>query len=131
MKSIFRRLILFILFIINLITLLFDWHVVQGLTSTDGLVILTKNLWLSGIIICLYFFSLVFYPKNKKLFFITGLCALSALMALEFSAFETYGRFNNKAIGVYLGLATMLCNIAAWVFILKKETFEKSTEKEK
>ena len=45
------------------------------------------------------------------------------LFALEFSKFESYGRFNNSAIGVYLGLLTMIITIAAFILLLRKETF--------
>lgn len=45
------------------------------------------------------------------------------LFALEFFKFESYGRFNNSAIGVYLGLLTMIITIAAFILLLRKETF--------
>ena len=124
MKSIWHRIVLFVIFIIHLATLFLDWHVVEGLTSVDGFQILTKNVWLSGFVICLYCISLIFYNKNKKVFFVAGLCSLSALFALEFSAFETYGRFNNSALGVYLGISTAIVNLAAYVLLLRKTAFE-------
>lgn len=124
MKKILSRVFLLVLFILNLLTLLFDWQIIPGLTSQDGLLVLTSNLWLSVIIVGLYGVSVVFYGRHKKLFFITGLCALSALFALEFSRFESYGRFHNSAIGVYLGLVTIIINIIFYIIILRKETFE-------
>lgn len=124
MKKLMLRGLLLVLFVLNLLTLLFDWRIIPGLTSEDGMIILTSNMWLAMIIVGVYGISVIFYGKHKKLFFTTGLCALSALFALEFSRFERYGRFRNSAIGVYLGLATIIINIAAYVIILKKETFE-------
>lgn len=124
MKSIFKRCLLVILFMLNLSTLFLDWQIIEGLTSRSGVLILSSNIVLSGIILCTYFFSLLFFKKSKKLFFITGLCSLSMLAALEISKFESYGRFNNQAIGVYLGLLTMIVTISSFVFLLRKETFE-------
>lgn len=120
MKRMWHRIVLFVIFIMNLATLFLDWHVIEGLTSVDGLLILTKNVWLSGSVICLYCISIIFYNKNKKVFFVTGLCSLSALFALEFSAFETYGRFNNSALGVYLGILTIIVNIVAYILLQRK-----------
>ena len=73
--------------------------------------------------ICIFFLSLLLYKKLKTICFISGLCSLSMLFALEFSKFESYGRFNNSAIGVYLGLLTMIITIAAFILLLRKETF--------
>ena len=112
------------MFIINLTTLLFDWHIVEGLTSVNGFQILTQNIFLSGSVICLYCVSLIFFIKNKKVFFVSGLCSLSALFALEFSAFEKYGGFGNGAFGVYAGIVTAILNIAVYVLLLRKNAFE-------
>lgn len=122
MKKILSKAFLLALFILNLLTLLLDWQVIPGVTFQGGLLVLTSNLWLSLIIVGMYGISIVFYEKRKKLFFTTGLCALSALFALEFSRFERYGRFRNSAIGVYLGLLTIIVNIVFYIIILKKET---------
>lgn len=126
MKSIVKRCLLGVLFILNLSTLFLDWQIIEGLTSRSGVLILSSNIMLSGIILCMYFLSLLFFKKSKILFFITGLCSLSMLAALEISKFESYGRFNNPAIGVYLGLLTMIVTISSFVFLLRKETFERN-----
>ena len=63
--GIFHRIVLFVMFIINLTILLLDWHIVEGLTSVNGFQILTQNIFLSGFIICSYCVSLIFFHKNK------------------------------------------------------------------
>lgn len=123
MKSILKRLLLAALFFLNLLTLLLDWQIIEGMTSREGILVLSGNIVLSGIILCMYFLSLLLYKKSKTICFISGLCSLSMLAALEFSKFEFYGRFTNSAIGVYLGLSTMIITIAAFVLLLRKETF--------
>lgn len=120
MKSLLKRVTLAVLFIFNLCTLLLNWQVIEGLTFRRGTIILTGNLILSAIIIGLYFVSLIFYNKSPNTFFITGICSLSMLFALEFSKFEVYGRFNNSALGVYLGLVSIALTIIAYVILLKK-----------
>lgn len=120
MKSLLKRVILAVLFIFNLCTLFLNWQVIEGLTFRRGTIILTGNLILSVIIIGLYFVSLIFYNKAPNTFFITGICSLSMLFALEFSKFEVYGRFNNSALGVYLGLFSIALTIIAYVILLKK-----------
>jgi hypothetical protein len=122
-KSILKRLLLAALLFVNLSTLLLDWQIIEGMTSRDGVLVLSGNIVLSGIILCIYFLSLLLYKKLKTICFISGLCSLSMLSALEFSKFESYGRFNNSAIGVYLGLSTIIITIAAFILLLRKETF--------
>lgn len=120
MKGLLKRVILAVLFIFNLCTLFLNWQVIEGLTFRRGTIILTGNLILSAVIIGLYFVSLIFYNKAPNTFFITGICSLSMLFALEFSKFEVYGRFNNSALGVYLGLFSIALTIIAYVILLKK-----------
>ena len=136
MKKRWRQGVLLLLLGVNLLTLLTDWKVLPGLTSRRGLLILTGNLSLSLLILGLYFVSVVFYNKAKKVFFITGLCSLSMLFALEFSRFEEYGRFSNAAVGVYLGLISMLLCLAGYVLLLRKsfsadEETTKNTERDR
>ncbi|MDO5015102.1 MAG: hypothetical protein Q4E28_04030 [Clostridia bacterium] len=126
MKSIIQRLVLAIFLFINLATLMLDWQVVEGLTSKKGWVVISGNLILSVFILLLYFISLVFLNKAKKPFFIIGLCSLSMLAALEISKFETFGYFKNLAIGVYLGVGTIIVNIILYIFLLRKECFVES-----
>lgn len=123
MKSILKRLLLAALLFVNLSTLMLDWQIIEGMTSRDGILVLSGNIVLSGIILCIYFLSLLLYKKLKTVCFISGLCSLSMLSALEFSKFESYGRFNNSAIGVYLGLSTMIITIVTFILLLRKETF--------
>lgn len=121
MKSLLKRVVLAVLFIFNLCTLLLNWQVIEGLTFRKGTIVLTGNLILSAIIIGLYFISLIFYNKSPNIFFITGICSLSMLAALEFSKFEAYGRFNNPALGVYLGLVSIVITIIAYAILLKRK----------
>ena len=100
-----------------------DWQTIEGITSRDGVLVLSGNIVLSGVILCIFFLSLLLYKKLKTICFISGLCSLSMLFALEFSKFESYVRFNKSAIGVYLGLLTMIITIAAFILLLRKETF--------
>ena len=111
MKSILKRVLLAALLLVNLSTLLLDWQTIEGITSRDGVLVLSGNIVLSGVILCIFFLSLLLYKKLKTICFISGLCSLSMLFALEFSKFESYGRFNNSAIGVYLGLLTMIIRL--------------------
>lgn len=123
MKSVLKRCLLIFLFIVNLSTLLLDWQAIEGMTTRNGFIILTSNILLSGLILFVYFLSLILFSKAKRLFFVSGICSLSMLAALEFSKFEAYGRFNNTCIGVYLGLLTILINIVIFILLLKKEAF--------
>jgi hypothetical protein len=119
-KKYFRQIILLFLFVLNLTTFLLDWQSIQGITSRTGILILSGNLMLSCLIISMYFISILFYFRAERILFITGLCSLSMLFALEFSKFEQYGRFSNSAIGVYFGLtATVVCFVAH-IFLLRK-----------
>ena len=119
-KKYLRQIILLSLFVLNLTTFLLDWQSIQGITSRTGILILSGNLMLSCLIISMYIISILFFSRAKRIFFITGVCSLSMLFALEFAKFEQYGRFSNSAIGVYFGLtATVVC-LVVHIFLLGK-----------
>lgn len=123
MKIIIKKVLLAVLLLINLSTLLFDWQIIEGITSRGGLSVLTSNVILSGMILCMYFLSLLLYNKSKITFFTIGLCSLSMLAALELSKFESYGGFNNSAIWPYLGIFSIIITIVLYILLLRKETF--------
>lgn len=77
MKSILKRVLLAALLLVNLSTLLLDWQTIEGITSRDGVLVLSGNIVLSGVILCIFFLSLLLYKKLKTICFISGLCSLS------------------------------------------------------
>lgn len=123
MKKLLSRLPAAVLLLLNLATLFLDWQVIDGLTTRKGVQILTRNVLLSCAVLTLFFVSIILFDKAKRTFFTIGLCSLSMLAALEFSAFEAYGRFGNPAVGVYLGVISIALAIAVYVLTLKKQTF--------
>ena len=50
MKSILKRVLLAALLLVNLSTLLLDWQTIEGITSRDGVLVLSGNIVLSGVI---------------------------------------------------------------------------------
>ena len=63
MKSILKRVLLAALLLVNLSTLLLDWQTIEGITSRDGVLVLSGNIVLSGVILCIFFLSLLLYKK--------------------------------------------------------------------
>ena len=63
MKSILKRVLLAALLLVNLSTLLLDWQTIEGITSRDGVLVLSGNIVLSGVILCIFFLSLLLYTK--------------------------------------------------------------------
>ena len=61
MKSILKRVLLAALLLVNLSTLLLDWQTIEGITSRDGVLVLSGNIVLSGVILCIFFLSLLLY----------------------------------------------------------------------
>ena len=53
MKSILKRVLLAALLLVNLSTLLLDWQTIEGITSRDGVLVLSGNIVLSGVILCI------------------------------------------------------------------------------
>ena len=70
MKSILKRVLLAALLLVNLSTLLLDWQTIEGITSRDGVLVLSGNIVLSGVILCIFFLSLLLYKKLKTICFI-------------------------------------------------------------
>lgn len=126
MKSIINRVIIFILFLLNISTMFLNWIDIEGVSYQQGSVVLTRNLYLSCFIIAVFSISLIFYGKAKKVFFISGLCSASMLAALEISYSEHSGLFDFSyaiGIGMYLGVLTVILLICGYIFLLRKETF--------
>lgn len=71
MKSILKRVLLAALLLVNLSTLLLDWQTIEGITSRDGVLVLSGNIVLSGVILCIFFLSLLLYKKLKTICFIS------------------------------------------------------------
>ena len=61
MKSILKRVLLAALLLVNLSTLLLDWQTIEGITSRDGVLVLSGNIVLSGVILCIFFLSCRIY----------------------------------------------------------------------
>ncbi len=118
MKLWIKKAILIALMLCSLSTLLLTWTNIHNVQSLNGTVILSGNLFLSAFILGLYFVSVLFFEKCRKVFFCTGISSLSMLFAIMFSKFEASGRFANTCLGPYAGLLTVLITVAAFVVLL-------------
>lgn len=124
-----KKIILLGLFIVSLSTLLLTWENIANVRILDGIVVLTANKLLSGMIICMYFVSVLFFEKAPKTMFCIGLSALSMLFGLYLSKFEFYGNFSNRCIGPYLALISVVTNIVIYL-ILTIKVFQKDKKGE-
>lgn len=116
-KSILRKVVLMGLFFLSLSSLLLTWQDIYGIQTINGLLVLSGNMYLSALIFLLYSVSVLFYEKKPKVFFSTGLCALSMLFAIMVSKFEFYGRFANPCEGPYVGISFVVITICIYVFL--------------
>lgn len=112
-----RKIILLGLFIFSLLTLFLTWENIVNVRILDGIVVLTANKLLSGMIICMYFVSVLFFEKAPKTMFCVGLSALSMLFGLYLSKFESFGGFSNRCIGPYLSLISVAITIAIYLIL--------------
>lgn len=117
MNGIIRKMILLLMFVGCCSTLLMTWTNVQNVQSLDGTSILTGNLLLSLLIFGTYGISVLFFEKAPKVFFCMGLSSLSMLFAVMLSKFESWGRFANKCIGPYIGLAAVALTMVVYVWL--------------
>ena len=121
MKNWLKKICLFIMMGCNCSTLLLPWVNHHNIQELNGTVVLTGNLFLSLFIFALYFISVLFFEKNSKVFFCTGISSLSMLFAIMFSRFESWGRFSNSCLGPYLGLASVVATFVLYVLFFYKE----------
>ncbi|MBE6541116.1 MAG: hypothetical protein E7672_01570 [Ruminococcaceae bacterium] len=121
MNKILKKAILLLAFFGSLSTVMLTWSDIRGVQTLNGIQILTGNVVLSALIVCLYCVSVLFYEKNSKIFFCTGLSSLSMLFAIMFSKFENWGRFTNNCVGPYVGLCAVILTIVLFVFLNTKD----------
>ena len=121
MNKFLKKLVLLAMFAGCCATLLMTWTNYSNVQTLDGTSILTGNLFLTLFIFGAYCISVLFYEKAPKVFFCTGLSALSMFFAIMFSKFENWGRFANTCAGPYVGLLAVVLTIVVYVWINIKE----------
>ena len=118
MHKIIKKMILLAMFALCCATLLLNWYTVSGLQVLNGTSILTGNLLLTLLIFGLYGTSVLFYEKAPKVFFLSG---LSMLFAIMLSKYENWGRFANTCVGPYAGLMAVISTIVVYVLFNVKD----------
>ena len=121
MNKFLKKLVLLAMFAGCCATLLMTWTNYSNVQTLDGTSILTGNLFLTLFIFGAYGISVVFYEKAPKVFFCTGLSALSMFFAIMFSKFENWGRFANTCIGPYVGLLAVVLTIVVYIWLNTKD----------
>ena len=121
MNKFLKKLVLLAMFVSCCATLLMTWTNYSNVQTLDGTSILTGNLFLTLFIFGTYGISVLFYEKAPKVFFCTGLSALSMFFAIMFSKFENWGRFANTCAGPYVGLLAVVLTIVVYVWINIKD----------
>lgn len=117
LNSVLKKLLLIFLFCCCCATLLLTWQEVRGVQTLNGMVIVTGNIFLTAIIVAMYFVSVLFYEKAKNVFFCMGLSSLSMFFAIMLSKYEAWGRFANRCVGPYVGLATVLLTMGIYIVL--------------
>ena len=120
MNKFLKKLVLLAMFAGCCATLLMTWTNYSNVQTLDGTSILTGNLFLTLFIFGTYGISVLFYEKAPKVFFCTGLSALSMFFAIMFSKFESWGRFANTCIGPYVGLLAVVLTIVVYIWLNTK-----------
>lgn len=121
MNKFLKKLVLLAMFAGCCATLLMTWTNYSNVQTLDGTSILTGNLFLTLFIFGTYGISVLFYEKAPKVFFCTGLSALSMFFAIMFSKFEGWGRFANTCIGPYVGLLSVVLTIVIYIWLNTKD----------
>ena len=121
MNKFLKKLVLLAMFAGCCATLLMTWTNYSNVQTLDGTSILTGNLFLTLFIFGTYGISVLFYEKAPKVFFCTGLSALSMFFAIMVSKFENWCRFANTCAGPYVGLLAVVLTIVVYVWINIKE----------
>ena len=121
MNKFLKKLVLLAMFAGCCATLLMTWTNYNNVQTLDGTSILTGNLFLTLFIFGTYGISVLFYEKAPKVFFCTGLSALSMFFAIMFSKFENWGRFANTCIGPYVGLLAVVLTIVVYIWLNTKD----------
>lgn len=124
MINLTKKIILLLNMVCTILFMLLPWMRVEGIKEENGLIILSGNVVLSVIIICLYFMSVVFIEKHK-VFFVAGIASICMMFTIMFSRFEQWGRFSNTLPGPYLGLICVLMNLLVFILLNYKNNRHK------
>ena len=116
MINLTKKIILLLNMVCTILFMLLPWMRVEGIKEENGLIILSGNVVLSVIILCLYFMSVVFIEKHN-VFFVAGLASICMMLTIMFSRFEQWGRFSNTLPGPYLGLICVLMNLLVFILL--------------
>ena len=100
MINLAKKIILLLNMVCTILFMLLPWMRVEGIKEENGLIILSGNVVLSVIILCVYFMSVVFIEKHK-------------------------GRFSNTLPGPYLGLICVLMNLLVFILLNYKNNWHK------
>ncbi len=114
--KVIKKISLLLLFCLSLSTMMLTWQNISGIQTLNGTAVLTGNIFLSALIIIIYFVSVLFYEKARQVFFCLGISSLSMLFAIMVSKFEALGRFTNGCVGPYLGIIGVLSTAFVFIF---------------
>ena len=124
MINLTKKIILLLNMVCTILFMLLPWMRVEGIKEENGLIILSGNVVLSVIVLCLYFMSVVFIEKHK-VFFVVGIASICMMFTIMFSRFEQWGRFSNTLPGPYLGLICVLMNLLVFILLNYKNNWHK------
>ncbi len=117
MKKWAVKIFIICMMLVTCATLLLTWSEVSGVQSLDGTSILTGNPLLSALILGMFFISVLFFEKARKVFFCSGLVSLCMLFSIMLSKYEAWGRFSNTCPGPYAGLLCVVCTIVLFILL--------------
>ena len=128
MKKTLRKIFLIALLAVDVACLLIPWFrfIFIGTFYINGMNVVEGNIIRTVVIFTTYIVSVIFLEKKPKIFFPTGLCALSLYLAVVFYewGFELY-----KMPGVYIEILAVIGTMIAYVLTAIKALQDDLTNK--
>ena len=119
MSTTAKKLTLSLLMLLNCATLILPWVNYSDVKVVPGILVLSRHMAISLIILGLYFLSVWLYHLWKPGCFIVGLACLFTLLGMMMDQIFAWGAIALESPGPYLGVGAVVLNVVVYVVLLR------------
>lgn len=119
MTSAVKKLVLSVLMALTMMSLFLPWVNYSNVKVVPGILVLSKHMVLSLVVLGLYFLSVWLYHLWKPGFFIIGLACLCVLLGMMIAQISAWGAIALQSQGTYVGVGAVVLNLVVYVVLLR------------
>lgn len=119
MTSTVKKLVLSVLMALTMMMLFLPWVNYSDVKVVPGILVLSKHMVISLVVLGLYFLSVWLYHLWKPGCFIIGLSCLFMLLGMMIDQIFAWGAIALESPGPYLGVGAVVINVVVYVVLLR------------